>query len=89
MARVVADAAEAGSHVFEIRLLDEDGKEGVLPRIQGTITIPAGGGNVNMTFNFQMQFPQYGRYSFNAVIDNIKNDDWPMNVKTGPTLPAK
>lgn len=66
---IEAEAAEDGPHNFEIRGMDEDGKEGG-PRLSAQFNVPKGGGNVALTFGFDLQFKKPGRHEFVLKIDN-------------------
>lgn len=67
---------EAGAHKFELRLIDDMGKD-ITERLEGTLEInkPAIGfhSTINFVFNFsQLVFDKPGRYSFEMYID----DEW-------------
>ena len=78
--RIEGNMADKGSHKFDLRGMDQDGKEFV-PKLEGQFKIPTGGGNSSLMLNMQIGFPQHGKYVFVVRIDDKQEDDWGIFVK--------
>jgi hypothetical protein len=67
--------------------MNEDGAE-VMPKMQGSFTVPQGGGVNNLILNFQTAFPKPGRYTFVLRVDNVQLDGCSVMVTQAPAAPA-
>jgi hypothetical protein len=79
LVRIESDAADLGSHQYDVRCMDEDGKQ-VMPPLAGTFTTPEGGGINNFVLGLGMAFPTPGKYAFYVRVDNVELDRWPMKA---------
>jgi PAS domain S-box-containing protein len=68
---VLGEAGAKGAHSFDLRCMDDDGKE-VMPKMQGQFNAPQGGGTNNLILNFQTEFPSPGRFTFVLRVDNVQ-----------------
>lgn len=85
--RVVADIADQGEHVVDLRCMNQDGKL-ALPVVQGGIAIPAGGGAVNLLFGLQVAFQEKGKLIWYLRVDQHVVDELPIMIRVGPSDPG-
>ncbi|MFC1926000.1 DUF6941 family protein [Chloroflexota bacterium] len=83
-----AGAIEAGEKKLEIRLIDGDGKD-IIPVLRKNIQMARsliGADSVaKVALQFKnVQFPHYGPYSINAVLDGSEIASIPLNVNAPP-----
>lgn len=84
--RVLGDMGDRGPHKFDLRFVDSDGKNQA-PTINGSFTIPEGGGDATMILAFQTQFQAKGSFSFILRVDNVELDRWTIHVRDLPQPP--
>lgn len=77
--RLEASLAESGPHSFEIRLMNDDGKD-IAPRINGGMEVPTGGGSSHVVVNFHVTFPEFGRYEFSVNVDRVLYQSWKVDA---------
>lgn len=77
--RLVGEPADAGQHMFRIRLVASGGEE-ILHSPPQTVQIPESGGNHVIVAEFGVKFPGLGRYAFELRIDDRVLATWPMEV---------
>ena len=80
LVRFMADTTESGQHNWRICVIDEDGKD-VMPRLQGSFSVPAGGGAGNVVMGFCGQFAKYGTFSFRLTLDRHLDKSWDIEVR--------
>lgn len=80
VARVQGEIGDQGPHMVELRCMNQDGAT-VLPRIQGNIDIPQGGGAANLVFRLDVEFKEAGRLTWYLRIDQQIADELPMIVE--------
>jgi hypothetical protein len=83
VSRILAELGDSGDHQFDLRCMDEDGKE-IMPRLHGTFQVPAGGGHSNLILNFGIGFTRHGRHMFVLRIDNVQYDTWTVTAAPPP-----
>ena len=83
VARVLGSIGDAGEHRLEIRVTNEDGQP-VAPNVEGSFSIPAGGGATQVVASFNLRFPEYGRYTFWLTIDRQQADSWEIRAQEPP-----
>lgn len=81
--RLLAEAGESGKHTFEVRLMNQDGKE-VAPRLGGQIEVPAHGGSCHMVLNCQLTLPEFGPYTFLINVDSSIHRRWSLTALQVP-----
>jgi hypothetical protein len=81
--KIDAEAAESGEHTVKIRVIDSDGKD-VAPKLEGSFKVGDRGGSTNIILNFNMTFPQHGRYEFSTIIDRVVYGSLSIDVSSQP-----
>ncbi len=84
--RLDAAPSESGQHNFEVRLMDDDGRD-VAPRIDGNMQVPTGGGTTHVVINFHVSFPKFGRYTFSVNVDRVVYQTWTIEASSPPPPP--
>lgn len=82
MIMIDASRHEVGEHHFSISFVDMGGNR-VEDDIEGSFTIPEGGGNVQFTVEFQLQVPEPGTYEFGLTIEGQEAARWTVDAHAG------
>lgn len=77
--RMNCEFTESGSHAFEIKVINSDGKE-IMPRLSSQFNVPHGGGYFNVAFRFSTTFPEFGDYFFCVMINGQESERLRVNV---------
>lgn len=93
--KVIFDVAEIGrKHKLEIQIMDEDGT--VITNVGGDLEIPGKSPNLPKgwrqsfvtVLNFQnLNFPKFGNYSFNILVNNSSLKNIPFRVAQHIEIP--
>jgi hypothetical protein len=87
--RIETEPKDAGIHKFEIRAADSAGIE-FLPRLQGELEAPQGGGFINLILRISFVLPTSGKYEFTLLVGEQPITAWGLtcSVRT-PQLEEK
>ncbi len=77
--RIEGEIGDSGTHKFDLRCLNEDGRD-VIPKLEGSFEVPQGGGVSAFVLNLQAPFQNAGKYLFVLRVDQVQLSEWPMTV---------
>jgi len=90
--RVRFNRAEVGSHAFEIRFVDQDGRDIIKPlrgEVEVTFSSDAPSGAMNFVMNIvRVKFPYFGDYQVDLRLDGDSVASLPLAVCPIPKMPS-
>lgn len=90
--RIRFTKTEEGTKSFELRIIDQDGKD-IAPRLAGDLRVKIPDGRISgansIAFPIQgLTFPHFGEYSIRLAIDKLEVKSIPVFLIRTPTSPS-
>lgn len=77
---VVSQWRGGGRHLSEVRILTDDGQQAIVLAEPSPFEVSSGGVANNISFFFNVEFPQPGRYRVQTLIDSSLADEQELTL---------